>query len=134
MVLALAVLALAALAFYGRRAVGGWGQGRILILILAAAAAGGAVYEGLRGVWLGTLILIAAALWMGASARPAPTPSPSMSRSDAAATLGVSESASREEIEAAYRRLIRRVHPDQGGAPGLAAQLNAAREVMRRQR
>jgi curved DNA-binding protein CbpA len=53
-----------------------------------------------------------------------------MARRDAAAMLGVAESASREEIDAAYRRLMRRVHPDQGGAPGLAAQLNAARAVL----
>ena len=38
--------------------------------------------------------------------------------------------ASRGEIEAAFRRLIQRVHPDRGGAPGLAAKLNAARAVL----
>lgn len=44
--------------------------------------------------------------------------------------LGVAETASPEEIEAAYRRLMFRVHPDQGGAAGLAAQINAARSVL----
>ena len=42
--------------------------------------------------------------------------------------LGVSPAATRAEIEAAYRRLIVRAHPDQGGTSGLAAQLNAARD------
>jgi len=50
-----------------------------------------------------------------------------MSEREARAMLGVDDQAGPEEIEAAYRRLIRRVHPDLGGAAGLAAQLNAAR-------
>jgi curved DNA-binding protein CbpA len=53
-----------------------------------------------------------------------------MRLADAAAMLGVAESADVQTIEAAYRRLMFRVHPDQGGAPGLAAQLNAARAAM----
>ncbi len=44
--------------------------------------------------------------------------------------LGVAPGAGRDEIEAAYRRLMLRVHPDKGGAPGLAAQLNAARAAL----
>ncbi|OYX34287.1 MAG: hypothetical protein B7Y99_05790 [Caulobacterales bacterium 32-69-10] len=50
----------------------------------------------------------------------------------AASILGVSPQATDEEVQAAYLRLIRRVHPDAGGAEGLAAQLNAARDVMAR--
>ena len=53
-----------------------------------------------------------------------------MSRAAAASMLGVGEDAGRAEIEAAYRRLMFRVHPDQGGAAGLATQLNAARAVL----
>jgi hypothetical protein len=44
--------------------------------------------------------------------------------------LGVGPDASPEEVQAAYLRLIRRNHPDQGGSTGLAAQLNAARDVL----
>ena len=51
-----------------------------------------------------------------------------MNLDQARAILGVTDGASRDEIEAAYRRLIRRAHPDQGGTSGLAAQLNAARD------
>ena len=42
--------------------------------------------------------------------------------------LGVAATASREEIQAAYARLIRAVHPDAGGSAGLAARINAARD------
>ena len=59
--------------------------------------------------------------------RPEPE---AMSRADAAAMLGVTETASRAEVEAAFRRLMLRVHPDQGGAAGLAAQVNAARAAL----
>jgi len=134
MVLAIAVLALAALVAWGRRRLPGGASGRLVVAILAAASAAGAVYEGLRGVWLGAVILVAAALWIGAEARPIASKPASMSRADAAAMLGVSEGASQAEIETAYRRLIRRVHPDQGGAPGLAAQLNAARDALLKRR
>ncbi len=51
-----------------------------------------------------------------------------MSEADARSILGVEERASPQEIRAAYMRLIKRVHPDQGGAAGLAAHLNAARD------
>ena len=46
--------------------------------------------------------------------------------------LGVGPEATREEIQAAYGRLIRAVHPDAGGTSGLAARLNAARDTLLR--
>lgn len=46
--------------------------------------------------------------------------------------LGVGPSASREEIMAAHRRLVARVHPDAGGSEGLAAEINAARDLLLR--
>jgi len=53
-----------------------------------------------------------------------------MTLQDAASILGVSPDATTEEIQAAYVRLMRVVHPDHGGATGLAMQLNAARDLM----
>ena len=44
--------------------------------------------------------------------------------------LGLQPGASCEEIQAAYRRLIQRVHPDHGGSSYLAARLNQARDVL----
>lgn len=51
-----------------------------------------------------------------------------MTEADAYRVLGLAPGASLEEVRAAYRRLIRRVHPDLGGSGALAAMLNAAKE------
>jgi DnaJ-domain-containing protein 1 len=56
---------------------------------------------------------------------------PAMSPRQARDILGVPENAPPAAVEAAYRRLMLRAHPDQGGTAGLAAQLNAARAVLR---
>ncbi len=44
----------------------------------------------------------------------------------------VSANANREEIIAAHRRLVAKVHPDAGGSEGLAAEINAARDLLLR--
>ncbi len=53
-----------------------------------------------------------------------------MDRTEAYQVLGLQPGANREEIQAAYRRLIQRVHPDHGGSSYLAARLNQARDVL----
>jgi hypothetical protein len=128
---ALGVLGLAILVGLGRRPLMARAKGRMLTLGLGVIAAGAAAYDAARGGWLGGSILLTAALWLFTSARKRGTPaSAGMPRTEAAATLGVAESAGRDEIEAAYRRLMFRVHPDQGGSAVLAAQINAARETL----
>jgi hypothetical protein len=51
-----------------------------------------------------------------------------MSEAEARSLLGIGDTAGPEEITAAHRRMMGRVHPDHGGAAGLAAQVNAARD------
>ena len=63
-------------------------------------------------------------------AAKAPEASDDASMAEAREILGVGPDASREEIQAAYARLIRAVHPDAGGTSGLAARLNAARDTL----
>lgn len=53
-----------------------------------------------------------------------------MDRAEAYEILGLRAGASRDEIQAAYRRLIQRLHPDQGGSVYLAACLNRARDLL----
>ena len=52
----------------------------------------------------------------------------------ARALLGVGADATPAEVNAAWRRLMGRAHPDQGGTEGLAAQLNAARDALLKRR
>ena len=134
--LALGVLVLAVLVGLGRRPLLALTHGRLITIGLAIVAAGVAAYDAARGGWIGGSILLTVAVWLVASswplaARRAIRAAPERpGRAEAASMLGVAPSAGRDEIEAAYRRLMLRVHPDTGGAPGLAAQLNAARAAL----
>jgi hypothetical protein len=86
---------------------------------------------------MAALVLAAVAAWLWARlsprrARPQVRGEPEpvglpMSDQKARAVLGVGPEASVQEIQSAYLRLIRAVHPDRGGTTGLAAELNAAR-------
>lgn len=53
-----------------------------------------------------------------------------MPRDEALKLLGLKEGASVEEIEAAYKRLMKQVHPDAGGSDYLASQVNAAKDAL----
>jgi hypothetical protein len=61
--------------------------------------------------------------------RPA-APSSAMSRDEALKVLGLAPSATKADIHAAYLRLMRHAHPDQGGSDWLAARINQARDVL----
>jgi hypothetical protein len=54
----------------------------------------------------------------------------SMAKVQARVLLGVGESASREEIIDAHRRLVTQVHPDKGGTSELVHEANSARDLL----
>ena len=106
---------------------------------MSVVAAIGGVAAAMKGGWPVALVLAAVSVWLGADSRgrgpqargqgagPAPG-GREMGEAEARSILGVGEGASASEIQAAYLRLMRSVHPDAGGTSGLASQLNAARD------
>lgn len=107
------------------------GAGLLSSVILATGC-----FMASRGQWLpgGALVVLSLVLALGARSergkRPARPSQSTVTQAEARSLLGVDESASPEEIQAAYTRLMRMAHPDQGGTTGLAAQLNAARDLL----
>ncbi len=53
-----------------------------------------------------------------------------MTRAQAAEILGVDETASAAEIKAVHKSLMQKMHPDRGGSPALAKQINRAKDVL----
>ena len=54
----------------------------------------------------------------------------SMTIQQAREILEVSIDATADDIQAAHRRLIQKIHPDQGGSDYLAAQVNRAKDLL----
>jgi hypothetical protein len=69
--------------------------------------------------------------WRRGEPPPPPRgPRVDMTREEALAVLGLADGASADDIRAAHRRLIQRVHPDVGGSADLAARINRAKDVL----
>jgi uncharacterized protein (DUF983 family) len=63
--------------------------------------------------------------------RAAPPPrSDAMSRHEAEQILGIQSASGPREIKEAHRRLMLKIHPDQGGSNYLASKINQARDVL----
>lgn len=130
--LVLAAIAVWALVRLGRQSEGSRrGQWRVATTLFSAVMLGGGVLLAFRGAWLPAVGLIGAGLWLTVASRQravAPRRTEALSDSDARSILGVPADATPEVVNAAWRRLMGRAHPDQGGTEGLAARLNAARD------
>ncbi len=106
------------------------GQWRVAATLISAAMLAGGALALVKGTWIVGGGLIGAGLWMVLSSRVRAVPArgEAIGDAEARAILGVSVDATPEDVNAAWRRLMGRAHPDQGGTEGLAARLNAARD------
>jgi len=104
------------------------------------AALVGAVVAAKGKPLVGAPLLIGAALFFSARSRPGRAKARSSGPAtqtiapqaivEARKLLGVGPDADARAIRAAHRRLIASVHPDKGGTEALAAQINAARDLL----
>lgn len=83
---------------------------------------------------LGVVALGAAGWWFWIRQKSGRDRPERMTHQEARRLLGVSIDATPEEIRAAHRRLVARVHPDVGGSADLTRQVNAARDTLLRYR
>lgn len=129
--LALAAIAVWALVRLGRQTERrGRGHWRVTATLFSAVMIAGAVLAASRGAWLPAAGLAGAGLWLTVASRQraAAPRNEAMTEAEARSLLGVPAGASRQDVNAAWKRLMARAHPDQGGTEGLAARLNAARD------
>lgn len=109
-----------------------WGRDLSRNQLVAAASALAGGFLVLKGAWQIGLPMFLPGIWMLVQQGQAPRapPSPRMGREEARRVLGVGPDATPEQIQAAHRRLVTKVHPDQGGSAELASRVNAARDVL----
>ena len=108
------------------------GHWRIAATLLGAVMLAGGVLAGSHGAWIAAAGLVGAGAYLIWSSRirtaPVSARAEPMDAAEARAILGVDRDASPQTIHAAWRRVMARAHPDQGGTEGLAARVNAARD------
>ena len=111
------------------------GHWRIAATLLGAVMLAGGVLAGSHGAWIAAAGLVGAGaylIWSSriryAPIRPVSVRTEPIDDAEARSILGVDGDASPQAIQAAWRRVMARAHPDQGGTEGLAARVNAARD------
>jgi len=107
-----------------------WGRGLNRQQLVAAASALGGALLLTRGAWMVALPMFLPVIWLLMQPATAATPTHPMDAEEARKVLGVAPGADAEAIRTAHRRLVTKVHPDQGGSTDLAGRVNAARDIL----
>ena len=108
-----------------------WGRGLTRPQLIAAGSALAGGFLLLKGGWQVAIPMFLPAIWMLVQGQQASGAPPKvMDRDEARRVLGVAADASPDDIRAAHRRLVAKVHPDQGGSAELASRVNAARDIL----
>jgi uncharacterized membrane protein len=127
----------------GRLAPGPWiRQFRAVRSVLGMLLLGAGGFLAVGGEWPAAIACLIGAFVLGGSVRisgmkarePQAAASYTADEIRAYQTLGLSIGADRAAVKAAWKRLMKEAHPDQGGNAGRAAALNAARDVLLRRR
>lgn len=107
-----------------------WGRGLSRQQLVAAGSAIAALVLMTRGAWMVALPMLLPGIWLLMQPSASATPPARMDMDEARRVLGIAPGADAETIRAAHRRLVARVHPDQGGSAELAGRVNAARDIL----
>jgi len=110
----------------------GWRSGYSRARLVATCSAAAGIFLALRGSWQIGLAMILPLVWL--FVREAPPPrgrvGSAMAADEARRVLDVPPGADEQRIREAHRRLVAKVHPDQGGTAELAMRVNMARDVL----
>jgi DnaJ family protein C protein 19 len=107
-----------------------WGRALSRQQLIAAASGLAGLFLLLKGQWQIAIPMFLPAVWMLVQPPPARAAPPAMEIAEARRILGVGPEAGPDEIRAAHRKLVARVHPDQGGSAELATRVNMARDLL----
>ena len=107
-----------------------WGRRLSTPQLVAAGSALVGAWLLTRGAWQIALPMFMPGIWMMTQLAQKGAPAPNMDVEEARRILGVAPQASADEIRAAHRRLVAKVHPDQGGSAELATRVNTARDLL----
>ena len=106
-----------------------WGRNLSRSELAAAGSALAGLFLLTKGGWQIAIPMFLPAIWMLVQGQAKSAPAV-MDAEEARRILGVGPEATTEEIRAAHRRLVAKVHPDQGGSAELAGKVNAARDIL----
>lgn len=107
-----------------------WGRHLSRPQLIAAASALVGAFLALRGAWAAAIPLFLPGIWLVVQQQGLGGGAPAMDIAEARRVLGVGPDAGPEAIRTAHRRLVSKVHPDQGGSAELASRVNAARDIL----